>query len=142
MIGIPLRPAGRIKIHIGSQYGPALELADLGFRIVATDGTARHLEGCGIAAEVVRKVSEGRPNVVDLIKNNEIQLIINTSIGRRASADSTEIRKAAIKYSIPYTTTIPASRAVVQAVRALKCGDWSVKPLQDHHLNVEGRVLY
>ena len=140
--GFELPVEGTVFVSVPDYYrdkvAPVVrELRDLGFRIVATDGTARHLEGCGIESEVVRKVSEGRPNVVDLIKNNEIQLIINTSIGRRASADSAEIRKAAIKYSIPYTTTIPASRAVVQAVRALKCGDWSVKPLQVYHSNIK-----
>ncbi len=111
----------------------AKEFKEMGFKIKATDGTAAHLKEHGIDAEVVLKVSEGRPNVVDHIKNGEIQLIINTSIGRRASEDSHKIRKSAIKYSVPYTTTIAASKAVAEAVCAMREEEWGVCPLQDYH---------
>jgi carbamoyl-phosphate synthase large subunit len=105
--------------------------AGLGFRIIATRGTARHLQASGVDAEVVLKVSEGRPNVVDHIKNSEIQLIINTSIGRKPSLDAHHIRRSAIRYSVPYATTVAASRASLEAVRALQAGGFGVSPLQE-----------
>ena len=82
-------------------------------------------------AEVVLKVSEGRPNVVDHIKNREIQMIINTSIGRKPSQDAHHIRRSAIRYNVPYATTVAASRASLEAVRALQAGDLGVSSLQD-----------
>ena len=105
--------------------------AGLGFRILATRGTARHLKASGVDAEVVLKVSEGRPNVVDHIKNREIQMIINTSIGRKPSQDAHHIRRSAIRYNVPYATTVAASRASLEAVRALQAGDLGVSSLQD-----------
>jgi len=106
---------------------------ELGFHIMATEGTAHALAESGIQAQVVKKVSEGRPNVVDHIMNGDIQLIINTSIGRRASQDSYQIRKAAIKYNVAYTTTIPSCCAVAEAIKAMQQGDWGVTPIQDYH---------
>jgi carbamoyl-phosphate synthase large subunit len=111
----------------------AKSFIDSGFKILATQGTARQLNLNGIPATVINKVSEGRPNGVDHIKNGEIHLIINTSIGRRPSADAIDIRQSAIRYNIPYTTTLEASRAISEAISALKSGTWDVTPLQDYY---------
>ena len=111
--------------------GVARGFADLGFRILATRGTAKRLQAEGIDAEVVLKVREGRPNVVDHIKNRGIQMIINTSIGRKPSEEAYHIRSSAIRYNIPYATTIAASRASLEAIRALRSNGFAVAPLQD-----------
>ena len=79
----------------------------------------------------VAKVSEGRPHIVDRIKNGEVQLIINTSIGRRPTLDAYHIRQSAIRYNIPYTTTIEASHATAEAIKALQHNQWDVAALQD-----------
>jgi carbamoyl-phosphate synthase large subunit len=111
----------------------AKRFSDLGFNILATRGTASKLILNGIPASMVNKVSEGRPNIVDHIKNGWVQLIINSSIGRRPSADAISIRQSAIRYNIPYTTTLEASRAMAEAISALKSGKWDVNPLQEFY---------
>jgi carbamoyl-phosphate synthase large subunit len=78
-------------------------------------------------------VSEGRPNVVDFIKNGDIHLVINTGIGRRSSLDAYHIRRGALTYNIPYTTTIAGARAVSEAIGALQKEDWQVRPLQEYY---------
>ena len=108
----------------------AQTFVSLGFTILATRGTAVRLKQGGINAITIQKVSQGRPHVVDYIKNGEIHLIINTSIGKRPSRDAIHIRRSAIAYNIPYFTTIAASRACCEAVAALKKGEWDVAPLQ------------
>ena len=105
----------------------------MGFILVATAGTAAHLVADGIEAEPVLKMSEGRPNVVDHIKNRGVQLIINTGIGRRSSKDAYHIRQSALRYGVPYVTTISAARASVEAIRALINGKQNVAALQDYH---------
>jgi carbamoyl-phosphate synthase large subunit len=119
--------------HKGRIIDIARRFSDLGFTILATRGTASQLILNGISASMVNKVSEGRPNIVDHIKNGWVQLIINTSIGRRPSADSISIRQSAIRYNIPYTTTLEASRAMAEAILALKSGRWDVNPLQEFY---------
>jgi len=106
----------------------------MGFKILATRGTASFLVSNGVQAETVLKVSEGRPNVVDHVKNGGIQLIVNTSIGRSPTRDAYHIRQSAIMYNITYTTTIPASRAVAEAIMAMRNSSWDVKPLQDYFI--------
>ena len=83
--------------------------------------------------ETIRKVSEGRPNVVDLIKNGEIQLVINVSLGRRSSRDAYHIRRGALLYNVLYTTTISGARALAEAIDALQKETWDVTPLQAYH---------
>jgi carbamoyl-phosphate synthase large subunit len=112
---------------------------ELGFKILATGGTARRLEASGIRAETVLKVSEGRPNVVDHIKNGGIQMIINTSLGRKPSLDAQHIRRSAVRYGIPYATTIAASRASVEAIRAMKSGDFRIAPLKELYARSPGK---
>ncbi len=105
----------------------------IGIHIMATSGTAAFLEARGIGATVVRKVSDGRPHVVDAVKNGEIQLIINTGAGDRTKQDGYKIRRAALKYGIPYATTIAGAMAMSHGVAALMEKPLSVKALQDYN---------
>jgi carbamoyl-phosphate synthase large subunit len=108
-------------------------LFQCGFKILATGGTAEYLNRAGIGATSVNKVSEGRPHVVDLIKNGEIQMIINTSVGRKSSQDAYWIRHGALTYNIIYTTTLAGARALSEAAKALVNEDWGVCPLQEYY---------
>ncbi|KQC09976.1 MAG: carbamoyl phosphate synthase large subunit [Smithella sp. SDB] len=105
---------------------------ELGFKILATKGTALYLVEHGIGAGVVFKLSEGRPNIVDYIKNGDIKMVINTSIGRKSSRDAYHIRRGALTYNILYTTTIAGARALCEAVAAVKKDDWQVCSLQEY----------
>jgi carbamoyl-phosphate synthase large subunit len=134
--GLPVEGTVFISVHDHHKHkikDIARSFADMGFTLIATNGTAAHLAADGIAAEAVLKMSEGRPNVVDHIKNRGVQLIINTGIGRRSSQDAYHIRQSALRYGVPYVTTISAARASVEAIRALKEGNQSVGALQDYH---------
>ncbi|MGD1941384.1 MAG: carbamoyl-phosphate synthase large subunit, partial [Leptolyngbyaceae cyanobacterium] len=110
----------------------AQALADLGFQLVATSGTQAVLEAHGLTVGTVLKVHEGRPHVVDMIKNSQIQLIINTPIGDKAQQDDHEIRRTALAYKVPTFTTIAAARATAAAIRTLQKETLSVKALQDY----------
>jgi carbamoyl-phosphate synthase large subunit len=103
-----------------------------GFKILATRGTALYLLENGIGAGVVLKISEGRPHIVDYIKNGDIQIVVNTSIGRKSSGDAYHIRHSALIYNILYTTTVAGVRALAEAVSAIKEGDWQVRSLQEY----------
>ena len=108
--------------------------AQLGFEIVATEGTAKWLGDHGVKAAVVAKIGEGRPDVLDVIKNREVKLIVNTPSGRRdARADDCRIRQAAIKYKIPYLTTLAAAQAAVEGIAAAMGGSGEVRSLQSYH---------
>ena len=111
----------------------AQELAALGFRLVATRGTAAALERAGIEAEPVYKVNEGRPNIVDLIKTGKVDIIINTPLGRESFYDEKSIRRAAIRYNIPCITTLSAAFAAARGIRALHEHVFEVAALQDLH---------
>ena len=113
----------------------AVSLSQCGFKILATAGTAEYLNRSGIGATPVNKVSEGRPHVVDFIKNGEIQMIINTSVGRKSSEDAYLIRHGALTYNIIYTTTLAGARALSEAAKALIEEDWGVCPLQEYYKN-------
>lgn len=108
----------------------ATNLVELGFQIVATSGTSKWLSGVGIPCEKVSKVYEGRPNIVDHLKNAEIKLVINTTEGTQSINDSREIRSVALLDKIPYFTTAAAAIAAVMAMQARNEGDLMVKPLQ------------
>ncbi len=103
-----------------------------GFKILATRGTALYLLEHGIGAGVVLKISEGRPHIVDYIKNGDIQIVINTSIGRKSSGDAYHIRHSALIYNILYTTTIAGARALAEATTAIKERNWQVRSLQEY----------
>jgi carbamoyl-phosphate synthase large subunit len=111
----------------------AKSFQELGFKILATAGTAKHLKDHGIEAAVIHKLSEGRPNVVDYIKNGDIQMVINTSVGRKSSRDAYHIRRGALTYNILYTTTLAGAKALSEAVKAIIDEDWQVCPLQEYH---------
>ena len=104
----------------------------MGFKIVATKGTAKYLKDHGVEAGVVFKLSEGRPHIVDYVKNGDIQMVINTSIGRQSSRDAYHIRRGALVYNILYTTTIAGARALCEAVSAVKKENWQVCSLQEY----------
>jgi carbamoyl-phosphate synthase large subunit len=111
----------------------ARKLREIGFKLVATKGTAGYLHGHGIDVEVINKVMEGRPHVVDLIKNKEINFIINTVTGSQAQKDSFSIRRSALQYRIPYTTTISSAKAVVMAIESLLKRELKIKSIQEYH---------
>jgi len=108
----------------------------LGFKITATDGTCRHLMDNDIKADKILKVYEGRPNIIDAIKNNDIQLIINTPIGKQSHHDDSYIRKAAIAYKIPYIITTTAAVATANGIKARLTGETTVKSLQEYHADL------
>ncbi len=109
----------------------AKNLVDLGFSLVATSGTARALEAAGIQVDHINKVMEGRPHIVDAIKNGEIDLIVNTTEGRRAIADSAQIRQSALQKKIAYSTTLAGGDATARAIRF--GAEKKVRRLQDLH---------
>ncbi|HDQ41281.1 MAG TPA: carbamoyl-phosphate synthase large subunit [Desulfonatronum sp.] len=105
----------------------------LGYQIIATQGTREFLEGRGVSVEPILKMHEGRPNIVDQIKNGRIRLVINTPAGRTSTVDDSYIRKAAIQYRVPYITTVAAAAATVKGIAAAKKGVGEVRFLQDYN---------
>jgi carbamoyl-phosphate synthase large subunit len=105
----------------------------MGFNILATVGTVRFLEEHGIPSALILKVHEGRPNVVDAIKNGEIDLVVNTPAGRLSEYDDSYIRKNAIKYGIPYITTTSAALSAIKGIKERQNGKDNVRSLQDYH---------
>ncbi len=133
---IPL--SGKIVISIRDEDKPGIckvveKLFACGFSVIATKGTAAFLGEKGLEVEVINKVAEGRPHIVDLIKNKEIVFVINTVSGAQAQKDSFSIRRSALQYGIPYTTTVAGARAVVNAIEMLKKKKISIKSLQEYH---------
>src|SRR5206468_3855744 len=120
----------------------ARRLHELGFRILATEGTERYLRGRGVPAERVLKVHEGRPNAIDLIVSGEVHLLINTPLGKFTQADDYAIRRTALVHRVPYTTTMSAASAACDAIIALKSRTGSVRSLQEWHekTTAENRV--
>ncbi len=108
------------------------DLAGSGFSLLATRGTAKFLVDNGLTVEVINKVREGRPHIVDAMKSDQIKLVINTAKGGKAVADSYELRRAALIGAIPYYTTTAGAGAAVQAIAALKAGQLEVAPLQSY----------
>jgi carbamoyl-phosphate synthase large subunit len=111
----------------------AREFQDMGFTLYATEGTARFLRERGIETRDVRKVHEGRPNGIDLMVNREVQLLINTPLGKHAQYDDYFMRRTAIAQKVSYTTTMSAARAACDAIHALRAGRPSVRSLQEWH---------
>ena len=133
---------GTVLITVSEGDRPAvLEVArqfhKLGMKIRATDGTHKFLAGQGIESEQVLKMHEGRPNIVDGIKNKEIQLVINTPSGKLSKHDDSYIRKAAIKYKVPYITTLTAALAAARGIARNRMGHGSVKALQRYHADIK-----
>ena len=112
----------------------AARLIALGFDLIATSGTAEALERGGLTVRSVLKVHEGRPNIEDLIRSNQVQLVINTPIGRQAAHDDKYLRRAALDYAVPTVTTLAGARAAVEAISALQLQPrLSIHALQDVH---------
>ncbi|MDX2235483.1 MAG: carbamoyl-phosphate synthase large subunit [Hyphomonadaceae bacterium] len=109
---------------------PARDLIAMGFSIVASGGTADLLQAAGVAVSRVNKVAEGRPHIVDAMKNGDVQLVINTTEGAQSYRDSFSIRRTALQQDIPYYTTVSGAKATIQAIRRLRTGDLEVRPLQ------------
>jgi carbamoyl-phosphate synthase large subunit len=132
---LPLRGTVFVSLRDADKegiLGAIRDLADLGFRVVATRGTRRALAAHGIPCEQVNKVLEGRPHIVDLMKNGGAHLVFNTTEGAKALADSKDIRRTALLYHIPYYTTLAGALAATQAIKALAAGTLSVAPLQSY----------
>ena len=110
----------------------AKKFVELGFTVVSTAGTYDFLAGHGIAVERIKKVSEGRPNIVDAVKNREISFCLNIPAGRRSRLDSESIRRAILSYSVPYATTLEAAQAVVTAIESKIHKGMTVKPIQQY----------
>jgi carbamoyl-phosphate synthase large subunit len=132
---------GTVLITVSTRERPAvLEVAKefnrLGFKIKATHGTHKFLAEHGIESEHILKMHEGRPNIVDGIKNKEIQLVINTPSGKLSIYDDSYIRKAAIKYKVPYITTLAAAIAAAKGIAAYRQGKGSVRSLQSYHRDI------
>jgi carbamoyl-phosphate synthase large subunit len=133
--GVVLPEAGRAFVSIKDMdktaaFAAAMSgLVGMGFEIVATAGTATWLKACGIKATPVNKVYEGRPNIVDRLKNNDIAMVMNTTEGTQAISDSRDIRRVALMDKIPYFTTAAAAIAVVEAMKARGEG-YGVRTLQ------------
>ncbi|HYU90143.1 MAG TPA: carbamoyl-phosphate synthase large subunit [Gemmatimonadales bacterium] len=130
--------AGGIFVTVNDSDKPtvlpiARRFHELGFRLTATEGTARYLRTRGVPAERVAKVHEGRPNAIDLIVSGEVQLLINTPLGKFTQADDYAIRRAALMHRVPYTTTMSAASAACDAIIALRSRTGSVRSLQEWH---------
>jgi carbamoyl-phosphate synthase large subunit len=138
-VGFKMPLAGRVFISVHDAYKDrivpvAQAFARMGFQIAATAGTAERLRSHGIDVEMALKVSEGRPNVLDRIKNGDIQLVINVSQGRQSSRkDAYHLRRGALVYNVLYTTTLSGARALAEAIDALRQSPWEVIPLQTYH---------
>jgi carbamoyl-phosphate synthase large subunit len=115
----------------------ARQFDKLGFKIKATNGTHRFLSTHGIESQQISKIYEGRPNIVDAIKNDDIQLVINTPSGRLSKHDDSYIRKAAIKYKVPYITTLAAALAAAKGIASNLKGHGKVKSLQEYHKDIK-----
>jgi carbamoyl-phosphate synthase large subunit len=139
---LPLRGTVFVSVRDADKenvLGAARELAEAGFRILATRGTKRALDAHGIPCEQVNKVLEGRPHIVDLMKNGEVHLVFNTTEGAKALADSKDIRRTALLHHIPYYTTLAGAQAATRAIKALAAGTLSVAPVQSYYTHAPGR---
>ncbi|HOK66822.1 MAG TPA: carbamoyl-phosphate synthase large subunit [Anaerohalosphaeraceae bacterium] len=133
--GNPLPTGGTVFISVKDADKPkavaiARRFHEMGFKIIATRGTCITLIENNVPSEFVRKMNEGRPNIVDRIINGQVDLIINTTIGEQTIRDSFPIRRAAVDHQVPYATTIRAAAAIVQAIEAMRKKKISVKPIQ------------
>ena len=118
----------------------AEQLVKMGFEVFSTPGTHGFLQKAGVKVNSIRKIAEGRPNIIDLIINNEVQLVINTPTRKGPLTDEGKIRATTVMHNVPLIATVTGARAVVQAIQALRAGDWSVKPLQDYHADSQGHL--
>jgi len=136
--GAPLPMGGRVFVSVSDAHKDEVAeisklFADLGFELIATSGTADVLEKAGLKVGRVFKLAEGRPNALDLMKNREITMIINTPAGQTPRADEVKIRTTAVYTGTPFMTTISGARAAALGIAALKKTGYAVKTLQEYH---------
>ncbi|MCA1585373.1 MAG: carbamoyl phosphate synthase large subunit, partial [Acidobacteria bacterium] len=144
-VGQRLPDEGTVCISVNNDDKPqvlpiAREVAELGFTLVATRGTAAYLRAHGLDCGVIYKVNEGRPSLADEIVNRHIALVINTPLGRESFFDDKAVRRAAIMTGVPCITTITGASAAVAAIRALRSEGLDVRALQDYYAAVGAQV--
>jgi carbamoyl-phosphate synthase large subunit len=142
--GLPL--SGAIFVTVNDSDKPtvtpiARRFHEMGFRLFATEGTARYLRRNGVPTERAFKVHEGQPNGIDLIVNRQVQMLINTPLGKHAQRDDYSLRQAAIAHHVPYTTTLSAASAACDAILALRSRPIAVRSLQEWHALVREALL-
>ncbi|MBX6366781.1 MAG: carbamoyl-phosphate synthase large subunit [Rhodospirillales bacterium] len=135
--GVDLPREGTVFVSVRDRDKSALvepcrKLSDMGFRLIATSGTAAYLAANGLPCETIKKVLEGRPHIVDVMLSGGVQLVFNTTEGPQAISDSFSLRRTALTQGIPYYTTVAGARAAVQAIAALRSGGLEVAPLQSY----------
>ncbi len=135
--GVDLPRSGTLFVSVRDEDKkgilPAVKrLSGLGFRVLATSGTARFLKENGVEAEKINKVLEGRPHIEDAIRNRQVQIVFNTTDGQKAVSDSKSLRRATLMQKVPYYTTLSGAAAVAEAIAALKAGSLEVRPLQSY----------
>jgi carbamoyl-phosphate synthase large subunit len=135
--GVDLPRSGTVFVSVKDADKPRIlpavdKISKLGFKILATSGTANFLRDNGIQAEKINKVLEGRPHIEDAIRNRQVQLVFNTTDGAKAESDSKSLRRATLMQKVPYSTTLSGALAAVEAIAALKAGNFEVRPLQDY----------
>jgi carbamoyl-phosphate synthase large subunit len=135
-VGGELPLEGAVFLSVNDNDKPTLlpvakELFELGFKLFGTSGTAAYMNRHGLPTQMVFKVNEGRPNVVDHVVNGEIDLIINTPLGKASFFDEGALRRAAVTHGVPYTTTLSAASAAVEAIQAMRNSQVRVKSLQE-----------
>jgi len=141
-VGLTLPTHGAVLVTVANRdkenvLHTVKKLAEMGFKIIATAGTAALLAEHGIHATPIKKLHEGRPNIVDALHNGEIQLLINTPAGKESFYDDSYIRKAAIKYRVPYVTTAAAAGAAAEGIKAAREQSSIVKSLQEYHRDIK-----
>ncbi|MGN6768982.1 MAG: carbamoyl-phosphate synthase large subunit [Rhizobiaceae bacterium] len=135
--GVDLPRGGTLFVSVRDEDKPGVlpavqRLARLGFKVLATSGTARFLKENGVEAEKINKVLEGRPHIEDAIRNRQVQIVFNTTDGQKALSDSKSLRRATLMQRVPYYTTLAGAEAVAEAIAALKAGSLEVRPLQEY----------
>ncbi|MDD4754947.1 MAG: carbamoyl-phosphate synthase large subunit [Prolixibacteraceae bacterium] len=138
----PLPLNGTVLITIGDRdkdkiVQTAKNFRDMGFNLMATEGTKKFLESNGIESQFINKIYENRPNIVDAIVNKEIDLVVNTPAGKMSEYDDSYIRKTAIKFNVPYITTTAAAFAATQGIKERRNGAYHVKSLQEYHSEIK-----
>ncbi len=140
-VGQRLPEGGRAFVSVNNDDKPNLipiarDLVELGFRLIATRGTAAYLRAYGLSVDVVFKVNEGRPNIADEIVNRTVDLVINTPLGRESFFDDRAVRRAAMMYEVPCITTLTGAAAAVSAIRAMREHGVGVRALQDYYAGI------
>src|SRR5499427_7854171 len=140
---LPERGTAFVSVNNGDKANLtpiARDLAELGFRLIATRGTAAYLRAYGLEVDVVYKVNEGRPNIADEIVNRKIDLVINTPLGRESFFDDRIVRRAAMMHEVPCITTLTGAAAAVSAIRGLRQEGFGVRALQDYYAGIPARI--